>query len=441
MGRKKNMLPVIIAVGVALVVAGLARWIKSGSFTSNQQSKAKKELSMPDIPLMVNDTKRKLDDQVLVVANDIKNGAKITIKDLTWKKWPSDAIQPNFIVRNRREALQNNKSDYKNVLNMWAITDIPTGVPLSMNMLTNIDPKSLEEEKRKKEEEEKKKLQMEKDSTFIGKGMRAITFPVDQRSASSSSMLHPENLVDVLIIERQGDKTKTHKYSALKVLAIDGVTKFGDKKNDAANPPKNVTLEIKEDCVEEMLRLVGNNGIILSLRNQNEEIKNEVKVPEKKEEEIKDQNAEETLLQSIIDMNHTNSMEALHEAKKREEEEEAREANLAMFIGGTNATGNNGLVNPNENELHENDSKGKYEIVSGKIIGEPPEPDKKAVTIFRKLSATVIPVDKNGHKLEGGAAANPQIQGSLKEAMMKSGAAVAGSSNPRKSMKSMNLGV
>ncbi|MDR0753478.1 MAG: SAF domain-containing protein [Holosporaceae bacterium] len=207
MRGKRDVLPIIIAVGVALVITGLVRWIKFGSLTSDQENRTKKELSMPDIPLMARNTKKTLGDQVLVVTNAIKKDTKITIKDLTWKKWPKDAIQPYFIARDRGGAPLNNKSDYKDAMNMWAVSDIPTGVPLSMNMLTNADPKSIEEkkrreeeERRKKEEEEKKKLQQEKDYTFIAKGMRAITFPVDQRSASSSSMLHPENLVDVLII-------------------------------------------------------------------------------------------------------------------------------------------------------------------------------------------------------------------------------------------------
>ncbi|MDR0753137.1 MAG: SAF domain-containing protein [Holosporaceae bacterium] len=466
MNGKKDVLPIIIAVGVALVITGIVRWFKHGWGATNQQVN-KKELSMQNIPLMMKDAKKKMGDQVLVVKNNIKKGSQITLKDLAWKGWPREAIQPYFIARDKWGKTLNNKDDYNNALKMWAASDISIGMPLTMNMLSSLDPKSAEElEKKKEEEEQKKKLQKEKGSTFIKKGMRAVTFVVDQRSASSSALLFPENLVDVLIMERQGDRTKTHKYRALKILAIDGVTKFESKKSgiiaskviDSAQPPKNVTLEIKEENVDEMLRLVGNNGIILSLRNQDE------KVEEEKEKNVddkkgnKDSDMKEALLQSVIDMNHANSVEALKNAQTHEKNEgknlfelidnmylfggdggskeslleaqrrrESDEAKLAMLVNNMKAISSDDKVEFKESKVDEKAKSGKYEIVSGKISGDDdPEHEKKSVTIFRKLKSNEVHFDANGNRIIDEAMPNAQNPNNLKNVVGAMGGAAAG---------------
>ncbi|MDR0678040.1 MAG: SAF domain-containing protein [Holosporaceae bacterium] len=465
MSGKKNVLSIMIVVGVTLVITGIVRWFKQEGGTTDKISN-KKELSMPNIPLEMKDAKKKKEDQILVVVNGIKKGSPITLKDLTWKEWPREAIQPYFIARGRRGTALNNKDDYNNALKMWAASDIPVGMPLTMNMLSNLDPKVAEEQKRKKEEEEqKKKLQKGKDSTFIKKGMRAVTFVVDQHSASPSALLSPENLVDVLIMERQRDRTKICKYRALKILAIDGFTKFESKKGtDGAQPPKNITLEIKEEEVDAMLKLVGNNGIILSLRNQDEivekeEEKNNKKGSDEQPKKTKDSDMKETLLQSVIDMNRASSVESLKNAQTHKENDgknlfeliddmylfggnsgskeslleaqkrrESDEAKLAMLVDNMKAIDNDGKIKFKESKVEEKVNIGKYEIVSGKISGDDdPEHEKKSVTIFRKLKSNEVYFDANGNRIIDGAIANTQNPNNPKSIMGAIGGAAVGS--------------
>ncbi len=149
MGNKKDVLPIIVASGVALVITGIVRFLLPGGTVIKQQP-LKQELSLPDIPLLVkSDQKKAKEIQVLVTSTEIKKGEKIVQGKLTWRTWPENAIQPNFIAQDKKGTPLNNKTDYNNALNMWANNDIPDGIPLILGMLTNIDP--VETEKKEKE--------------------------------------------------------------------------------------------------------------------------------------------------------------------------------------------------------------------------------------------------------------------------------------------------
>ncbi|MDR2724158.1 MAG: SAF domain-containing protein [Holosporaceae bacterium] len=481
MNGKKEILPIIISAGVALAITGAVKWFKlKWPQTSERQSLEKKELVLPDIPLVAKKVVEKGENQILVVAHDLKKDSPITLKNLVWKKWPHDAIQPSFIAKDGRGRALNNKSDYDNALKMWAASDILAGVPLTIHMLTSEDPKKAEEKKKKEEEELKKKLQEEKAFSFIKKGMRAVTFSVDQKSASSSRMLSPEDLVDVLIIEQCKDKVKSHKYSALKILAIDGITKFENKKSDLANksttdtglqPPKNVTLEVKEEIVEEMLRLVGHGGIILSLRNQAEEIKEEVKIAADKVKKTKDEGSdnrlEDVLLKNIINIGY--SAETIEKKQMQKEDQEKyflnivrgsdssqdswikaqnqkalEDAKLSMMTKSMITLDNkDDRVKKDETNNIKNDKTCNYEIIRGKVIGEEPIPETQSAIIYRGLRSYEVQFDDNGIKATNKGPIN-QMNGNSMNNLMKNKAGInpanmANFVNPAASK--MNLGI
>lgn len=421
--NKKDALPIIIASIIALVITILVKWLLPSSVAPTQQQ-TQKEISMPEIPLMVNKEekkkkKKKEDDLVLFVSRSFKKDEKIILDKLKWEKWPTEAMQPYFIAKDHAGTPLNNGADYSNALKMWANTDIPNGVPLTMSMLTNEDPqKKKENERKKKEEEAKKKLAKEKNEEFIKKGMRAVTFPIDQRSATSTNLMKAGDLVDVLIMEQVGERTKTHKYRALKILAIDGATKFdNDKDKNAGNEggggflsnvggivsglttPKNVTLEVREDMVEIMLKQSSANGLILSIRSQTE------KDNEKdKEEPVHEESSDfDPVLYNILNMNDNSpsSIQLAEYAKRQKEEED-------MTVLMNNILSINSKPDINGNSSNRRDVSGKigkasgsnigqYEVVSGKIIGEEEnENNNKSATIYRKLTAAKVKFDENG---------------------------------------------
>jgi hypothetical protein len=257
-------------------------------------------------------------------------------------------------------------------------------------------------------------------------------------------MLSVGDYVDILVSEHSAGKNKIYKYRALKILAIDGSAKAGRQEPGIVSgissvgglvTPKNVTLEVKEDRVEEMLRRAGNAGVILSLRSQSEDVKGSGDAVIE-EEEVVVRNA---LLKNIADMSRIRPTEVLQESKKRRDEEEknlsmlmssmntvgggnsadvmlnahklreAEERSLSMIMKNINAVGiePSGDVVGSEHEKKNKrtgDSKdGKYEIVSGKIVGEEeesPQPEENFVTIYRKLKADEIQFDEQGKKLD-----------------------------------------
>lgn len=449
MNNKKDILPMVIAAMVALVVTGLVRWFMPGSSQSATRDH-KNEISMPAIPLMAKVEKKKIiEKQVLVTSRSIKKDEKITAGHFTWKKWPEDALQPYFIAKSSDGTPLNNGADYNNALKMWAKTDIPNGIPLVMSMLNPEDPhKKAEEAKKKKEEEAKKKEEKEKAEAFIKKGMRAVTFSIDQKSASASSMLAPGDLVDVLIMEQRADRSRTYKYKAVKILAIDGVTKFEIKKRKTENnnlfnsvtsisnflaPPRNVTLEIKEELVETMLKQSSATGIVLSIRSQSEPVDN------KEDDESTQLGTEKNsnmILDGILSINKTNPTEALIEEKARKE---AEENSMSMLMSNISMVNNADSIHeiknskhPSSNEKSDKDSKdagkdatdagkdgkvnkdGKYEIVSGKIVGEEPKDEPKTVIVYRKLTPTAVQFDDSGKIVDGTSASSRGSRSSSK---------------------------
>jgi hypothetical protein len=50
--------------------------------------------------------------------------------------------------------------------------------------------------------------------------------------------------------------------------------------------------------------------------------------------------------------------------------------------------------------LVKNVKTGRYEIVSGKIVGDEPEEESASVVIYRKMQADTIEFDKEGKKVD-----------------------------------------
>ncbi|MCR5225480.1 MAG: hypothetical protein K6C34_05335 [Alphaproteobacteria bacterium] len=417
MNKKKDVLPIVIATVIALVITVLVRFLLPGGTIVKQDNASQREISMPKIPLMVKETKKK-EVQVLFVSTKIAKDQKIQESALSWKKWPEEALQPYFIAKTETGVALNNGADYSNALRMWAANDIPSGVPLTLQMLTNEDPVKKAEAERKKqeakkaeEEAKKQRVQKEKAKSVIGKGMRAVTFTVNQQSAVSTSMLKIGDYIDVLIMQQKGGKTITHKYTALKILAIDGVT---ESKSDTAEEkkgfnlgaglgavsnllsPRNLTLEVREDLVDDMIEQAGSNGIIVSLRNQEDKIVR----PGEESLSTEDEQVRDALLQGINNMQRISSANAM---RKTREEKEAEEQNLEALIANMNAIGARTssprrVSGKEEQPGNANPAGGKIEFVSGKTVGEEQEPSRKSVTIYRKMKSESITFNEDGTK-------------------------------------------
>lgn len=436
MNNKKDILPVIIASVVALLITIVVRLLLPGGTFIQRKEPQQSEISIPKIPLiMKSDVKKEV--QVLFVSTKITKGSKVKENQLSWKKWPEEALQPYFIAKTEKGTALNNGADYSNALKMWAISDIPVGVPLTMQMLTNEDPVKKAEAalKAKKEKEAKeaaikaaqqKKIEEEKSKHIIGKGMRAVTFNVNQQSAVSTSMMAVGDYVDIIIMQPHNGKNVTHKYSALKILAIDGIAEVKSTQKSMIESlgtinnifsPRNITLEVRSDFVNAMLEQAGSNGVIVSLRNQDDEKEGQQPLVKKEEASANGKLKEEekeALLKNVVNMNRADSVERMKSIQHREN---ARQKNLEELIHSMQSISNNGQFGPalkqqqadekQSDESDEEESKdenaeestkeesedgeeskkdrsgGRMEMVSGKIVGEEQMPDPVKINIYK----------------------------------------------------------
>lgn len=424
----KNILPMAIAAVIALGVTVAARWLVPGGGGNAGEKKAKTKVPMPDIPLMVKETKKVEEVNVLVADRLIKRGTKIVADGLAWKKWPRDAMQSNFIARDTKGIPLNNGGDYKLALTMWAGSDIIEGIPVLISMLLSYDPikKEKEErakreaEKKKKEEEAARKKKLEEEKGAIKEGMRAITFPVEQRSAAGITMLAPGDVVDVLISEQRNGKVRMHKYKKMKILAIDGITvrktdgskEKGDSilsrtlANVTAPTPKNVTLEVEESLVETMLKQVGAGGLILSLRNQKDKDESTKEKAENSQQDPAKVNID-AILNRMSSANREDSAKALLESQGRKNEQQKV---IERFISNVNMTAAGKVIEPEiVKSSSEKKSESNYEIVSGRIVKtdkkvkdesvkEVEKKTEEMVVIHRQLASSNVKLDENGKK-------------------------------------------
>lgn len=429
--RKQDILPIVIAAILALGVVIVVRLLIPGGAEHGMKSQ---DIAMPNIPLMVKESKKSEDVEVLIAAKDIKRGEKISQDKLEWRKWPKDVMQSNFIAKTLKGQPLNNGKDRDLAMQMWAKSDIPNGTPIIISILSPEDILKKEAEEKRKAEEAKRKAEEEaraaeeerKRQELIGPGMRAVTFNIDPKSTNTAGLLRPGDKVDVLIIEQKGNAKKTYKYKGIKVIAIDGVTELAEEKAEKEKTEKkdggffsraaksinsfvsvkDVTLEIKENMVDVMLKQVGNGGIILSIKSQEDEDENEESEVDEEPEVQEDAN-QMKFIATATAMSRAYSENALNELREEKEEKKRKTANLLGTMSRLSA--NQNIFSKEKGPLQaqgEGEDGTKYEIVSGRIVGpdgeeQSAEEEEKLIFVHKGKEVTSVSVDKNGNKTIG----------------------------------------
>lgn len=423
MKNKKDILPIAMASIIALVVTGVVRWLIPGGTIIKQQP-LKKELSLPDIALTVKNLPQKEQEaQVLCVNSEIKKDQKITTANVGWKNWPIKSVQPHFIAQDMKGSKMNNKEDYDKALKMWAKSDIPVGTPLTTSMLTDQDPEEIKRKKaaaeaaaKKKKEEEERQKELEK--TKIRVGYRAVTFSVDQRASVSANMIAPGDLIDVLILENVGNRSVTHSYRDVKLVAIDGVNAIEKKQQSdsglfgnamqsltSTSAPKNVTLEVKRDMVDTMLKQAGKgNGIVISIRNQNEEVAGNAG-EEEETSMVEDANQRE-LERSTADMAKPTAADDLLESRAKERQDQEHLEELVRNLNDVSFAND---LKPVEHKSDDNQTDGsRMEIPAGRILpgdnqdkdADNEKPKIETAIVHRKgFESERIGFDEKGNKV------------------------------------------
>lgn len=312
-------IPVLFACVAAFVITLLIRVLIP---TSNNVQYSGNELPLPNIPFVNKEEKKEKDTFVLIAMKDIKQNEKILHQSVTWKKWPRDAISSSFIAKDADGTMLNSNYAYSNVINLYAKYPISKGTPLSVSGLSrkknvysrkaltaaaekqlreNIEKelrdeiKTEYENKNKKAKEAERRRQIEAAGDKVKSGMSVITVPIDQRSIASKGFLQIGDRVDLLYPMNNASKT-FKKFINVIVVEIDGKRTFTSIDSIQNSIPTNVTVEVKSQYAEDLIREVssGKHAVIL-VKNQKDVMReegdaNSVKMLLKKQQEEKKRN-------------------------------------------------------------------------------------------------------------------------------------------------------
>ena len=180
--------------------------------------------------------------EVLVIAQDLKMGDRLTASNVTWQSWPIDLIRQNMISRTTRPAAMQELQGARARSNLYE------GEPVNERKV--IDPESAGFM-----------------AALLPKGMRAISVRISTESAAGGFIL-PNDRVDVLLITKK-DGGKTHSETVLsnvRVLAIDQTFQTNEK-GEQVVVGKTATVELNPKQTEVLAMVESSGQLTLALRS------------------------------------------------------------------------------------------------------------------------------------------------------------------------------
>lgn len=189
--------------------------------------------------------------EILVAANDIPFGSRITQEQLAWRKWPAEALTPNLIDNNSRPAA------LEEFVTAVARTSIYAGEPLVQGKVVMAGDRG----------------QM---SAILKPGLRAIATRISVDSAAGG-FIQPGDRVDVVLTtqlkeaQNTGGAQANNNYIAttifenVHVLAIDQ-TFWKSPDGQASVVGSTATLELSQADAEILIEAQSKGDLSLTLR-------------------------------------------------------------------------------------------------------------------------------------------------------------------------------
>ena len=219
-------------LGLAIGSAGLAAYLAKGFLVQE--------------PVEVVEVNSISSTEVLVVAQDIKMGDRLTPSNVMWQSWPSDLVKSSMISRQTRPAAVQELDTARARSNLFE------GEPLSERKIITPDSAGFM-------------------AAILPKGMRAISVRISAESGAGGFIL-PNDRVDVILISKAGDggaQPRTASEAVLtnvRVLAIDQTFQTNEK-GEQVVVGKTATVELDPKQAE-ILALVESSGqLTLALRS------------------------------------------------------------------------------------------------------------------------------------------------------------------------------
>jgi pilus assembly protein CpaB len=228
----RSLLIVVAALLVAGVTAFLARgWLS----TQRAQMETQQVVEVQHVPAQA----------VLVAAANLPTGLFIKEEHLRWQAWPSDAVDPNYLLQE--------KTDIATVVGAVVRRGISAGEPIVAGKVVKPGDRGFL-------------------AAVLKPGMRAVTFGISEISGLAG-MVFPGDRVDMLLThelpgteEQEGEARRASEtvLENVRVLAI------GQRLDDQAETPvegKTATIEVTPKQAEMVAVLVELGRISLALRS------------------------------------------------------------------------------------------------------------------------------------------------------------------------------
>jgi pilus assembly protein CpaB len=180
--------------------------------------------------------------EVLVMAQDVKMGDRLTPSNVTWQSWPNDHLRHTMISRTTRPAAMQELQGARARSNLFE------GEPVNERKVINPDSAGFM-------------------AAILPKGMRAISVRISTESAAGGFIL-PNDRVDVILITKK-DGAKTHSETVLsnvRVLAIDQTFQTNEK-GEQVVVGKTATVELDPKQTEVLAMVESSGQLTLALRS------------------------------------------------------------------------------------------------------------------------------------------------------------------------------
>src|SRR5271169_1426986 len=156
----------ILIVGLALVLAGVVFFVVPRLMNRSAQEAQQVQQQQPQ---------RLAADDVMVAAHNLPAGLVLKPEDVRWQRWPEEALDPNFLVREK------GADPNKDVVGKIIVHGIETGEPVTaLRLLKPGDTSFLAAE--------------------MAPGTRAVTVKIDPITGDAG-FVSPLDRVDVLLTE------------------------------------------------------------------------------------------------------------------------------------------------------------------------------------------------------------------------------------------------
>ncbi len=227
----------VMILACASVAAMAAMWMMRGAIESRAAATA--QVTQVVAPVSIKpeiEIPQTVD--VLVAAQDLNIGRKLTLQDLKWQAWPADSTSPYFYVKSEDKDAISNLEGAATRLAMRA------GEPLTTEKVISLEGAGVM-------------------ASLLRNGMRAVAVPISDVTGAGGFIL-PGDFVDLLLTRQisieelnpktgEIDRTITHNQTetvmeTVRILAID--QRLSEDDNATTAIGNTATIELKPDQVE-----------------------------------------------------------------------------------------------------------------------------------------------------------------------------------------------